>query len=333
MANLQDVTNTLINETKVLEKQSSFEEDEDCNDDEIYSVSNPPSPQNNRRQSLESSDVSDPAANSDMSAQTKSDVNDVNDGRSDRESVNHCNDKTLQTQCKTGKMDAKLASLQANSLFKPVSSENITGEDQQFLYDVVNSVLNANGVGMFKKKRLRGLMIKELCRQKVVNCFLREISDKTKSDIVSDKCINKNVLRGMLDVLQGVVSGLEISLSNFGLGGVTSAYHFLRLAHTHYYGREIKNFNAAQEETLRVSPTESLSNLSDISDATVSANGSGDRSTLVISDSEQDSGHCDASEASEQILTQTKPRKYGERTKKHIFSVCNYFVHKVTSLE
>lgn len=60
-------------------------------------------------------------------------------------------------------------------------------EDQQFLYDVVNSVLNANGVGMFKKKRLRGLMIKELCRQKVVNCFLREICDKKKSDIVSDK--------------------------------------------------------------------------------------------------------------------------------------------------
>ena len=75
----------------------------------------------------------------------------------------------------------------------------------------------------------------------------------------------------MLEVLRAVVFGLEISASNFGLGRVTSAYHFLRIAHTHYYGREIKSVET-EEENIRLSPAESLSNLSDTSDTTVSAN-------------------------------------------------------------
>lgn len=62
----------------------------------------------------------------------------------------------------------------------------LCSEDQQFLHEVVASVLNANGVGMFKKKRLRDLMVKEACRQNVVNKFLLEICDDRKSDVVCD---------------------------------------------------------------------------------------------------------------------------------------------------
>ena len=43
---------------------------------------------------------------------------------------------------------------------------------------------------MFKKKRLRDLMVKEACRQKVVNKFLWEILDDKKSDVVSDMVSN-----------------------------------------------------------------------------------------------------------------------------------------------
>lgn len=46
-------------------------------------------------------------------------------------------------------------------------------------------MLNANGVGIFKKKRLRDLMTKEYCRQSVVESLL-EISDDKKSDVVGD---------------------------------------------------------------------------------------------------------------------------------------------------
>ena len=59
-------------------------------------------------------------------------------------------------------------------------------EDQQFLNEIVTSVLNANGVGMFKKKRLRELMANEICRQKVVNKLLFEMSDEKKTEVVCD---------------------------------------------------------------------------------------------------------------------------------------------------
>jgi hypothetical protein len=85
----------------------------------------------------------------------------------------------------------------------------------------------------------------------------------------------------MLEILRSVVFGLEISASNYGLGRVTSAYHFLRIAHTHYYGRAIKSVEAENDDNSRlsVSPAESISNLSDTSDTTVSANESGGRCT------------------------------------------------------
>ena len=74
----------------------------------------------------------------------------------------------------------------------------------------------------------------------------------------------------MLEILRNVVSGLQVSISSFGLGRVTSAYHFLRIAHTHYYGREIKDLELDADECSRLSPAESTSNLSDNSDTTVS---------------------------------------------------------------
>ena len=81
----------------------------------------------------------------------------------------------------------------------------------------------------------------------------------------------------MLEILRSVVLGLEVSIQNFGLGRVTSAYHFLRIAHTHYYGREIKDLETDKEETSGISPSGSMSNLSDNSDtiSTVSMNESG----------------------------------------------------------
>ena len=64
--------------------------------------------------------------------------------------------------------------------------------------------------------------------------------------------------------------GLEVSISSFGLGRVTSAYHFLRIAHTHYYGSKIEDLEMDFEEGCGISPAESISNLSDNSDTTVS---------------------------------------------------------------
>jgi hypothetical protein len=43
----------------------------------------------------------------------------------------------------------------------------------------------------------------------------------------------------MLKVLQAAVHGLEVTYSNFGLGGMASAFQLLEVAHTHYWSRDL----------------------------------------------------------------------------------------------
>lgn len=43
----------------------------------------------------------------------------------------------------------------------------------------------------------------------------------------------------MLKVLLAAVHGLEVTYSNFGLGGMASAFQLLEIAHTHYWSRDL----------------------------------------------------------------------------------------------
>jgi hypothetical protein len=43
----------------------------------------------------------------------------------------------------------------------------------------------------------------------------------------------------MLKLLQAVIYGLEQTYSNFGLGGMASAFQVLEIAHTHYWTKDL----------------------------------------------------------------------------------------------
>ena len=45
--------------------------------------------------------------------------------------------------------------------------------------------------------------------------------------------------KGYLKLLLAVVAGLEQSYSNYGLGGMASAFQVLEIAHTHYWARDL----------------------------------------------------------------------------------------------
>lgn len=71
----------------------------------------------------------------------------------------------------------------------------------------------------------------------------------------------------MLEVLKAAVYGLEVSVENQNIGGIASAFQFLEIAHTHYYGRDLKEQMAKlrdDDELSVISSSEStISNLSD----------------------------------------------------------------------
>jgi hypothetical protein len=53
--------------------------------------------------------------------------------------------------------------------------------------------------------------------------------------------VSKAVWKGMLKMLLAVVHGLEVTFSNFGLGGMASAFQMLEVAHTHYWSKDFND--------------------------------------------------------------------------------------------
>lgn len=69
-------------------------------------------------------------------------------------------------------------------------------------------------------------------------------------------------------MMKAAVYGFEVSVENQGIGGIASAFQFLEIAHTHYYGRDIKEEIARlrddDDELSVISNSDStISNLSD----------------------------------------------------------------------
>ncbi|XP_035431554.2 MAP kinase-activating death domain protein isoform X10 [Spodoptera frugiperda] len=122
----------------------------------------------------------------------------------------------------------------------PHSRPSANTENQAFLNDLVQHVLEGEGVGWLKLNRLKKLMEDESYRNMVLSKLNRNFNRKTTpNDKVDDVFVSKPVWKGMLKVLQAVVHGLEHTYSNFGLGGMASVFQLAEMAHTHYWSKEI----------------------------------------------------------------------------------------------
>ncbi|XP_049825557.1 MAP kinase-activating death domain protein isoform X1 [Aethina tumida] len=117
-------------------------------------------------------------------------------------------------------------------------------ENQTFLKDVINQVLEGEGVGWLKLNRLKKLMEDESYRNFVLSKLNKTLDRKiAPDDHIDDVCITKPVWKGMLKVLQAIVHGLEVTFGNYGLGGMASAFQLHEIAHTHYWSKELADYN------------------------------------------------------------------------------------------
>nr|CAD7195325.1 unnamed protein product [Timema douglasi] len=113
-------------------------------------------------------------------------------------------------------------------------------ENQAFLKDVVNQVLEGEGVGWLKLNRIKKLMEDESYRNFVVSKLNKTLERKiSPDDHIDDVCVSRPVWKGMLKVLLAVIFGLEQSYANFGLGGMASAFQVLEIAHTHFWSKDL----------------------------------------------------------------------------------------------
>ncbi|KAA0723379.1 MAP kinase-activating death domain protein [Triplophysa tibetana] len=135
----------------------------------------------------------------------------------------------------------------------PQGRANNTSENQQFLKEVVQSVLDGQGVGWLNMKKVRRLLENEQLRVFVLSKLNRAIQSEedAQQEVIRDVEINRKVYKGMLDLLKCTVSSLENSYTNAGLGGMASVFSLLEIAWTHYQTKD--------PEKRKRSPTDGVS--------------------------------------------------------------------------
>ncbi|XP_062949070.1 MAP kinase-activating death domain protein isoform X15 [Cynocephalus volans] len=134
----------------------------------------------------------------------------------------------------------------------PQGRSSNSSENQQFLKEVVHSVLDGQGVGWLNMKKVRRLLESEQLRVFVLSKLNRTVQseDDARQDIIPDVEISRKVYKGMLDLLKCTVLSLEQSYAHAGLGGMASIFGLLEIAQTHYYSKE--------PDKRKRSPTESM---------------------------------------------------------------------------
>ncbi|XP_035991891.1 MAP kinase-activating death domain protein isoform X18 [Fundulus heteroclitus] len=122
----------------------------------------------------------------------------------------------------------------------PQGRVNNTSENQQFLKEVVQSVLDGQGVGWLNMKKVRRLLENEQLRVFVLSKLNRAVQSEedARQEIIRDVEISRKVYKGMLDILKCTVSSLEHSYTNAGLGGMASVFSLLEIARTHYQTKD-----------------------------------------------------------------------------------------------
>jgi hypothetical protein len=62
------------------------------------------------------------------------------------------------------------------------------------------------------------------------------------------------VFKGMVNILQAVIQGLEATFENNGVGGMASTFQLLEIAHTHYWVKDSTTRNDSSPMSERNSP-------------------------------------------------------------------------------
>ncbi|XP_072128217.1 MAP kinase-activating death domain protein isoform X5 [Mobula birostris] len=164
----------------------------------------------------------------------------------------------------------------------PQGRANNSSENQQFLKELVQNVLDGQGVGWLNMKKVRRLLENEQLRVFALSKLNRTIQSEedARLDILKDVEISKKVYRGMLDLLKCCVGSLEHSYSNAGLGGMASVFTLLEIAHTHYYVKGTENTKPQPD----FDPDEKKSQISEDSGTSVTSLQKSDSESIASSE-------------------------------------------------
>ncbi|KRY91174.1 MAP kinase-activating death domain protein, partial [Trichinella pseudospiralis] len=123
---------------------------------------------------------------------------------------------------------------------KRPSADAITNKSQLTVKEACDNVLAGHGVGVFTMHRFRRLMEDESLRilaTKRLN--LHRKNSIQENEYLADVQVSRNVGRGIVRLLQNIISGLEFSFNSVNAPCVASALQVLEIAHSHYWVKEV----------------------------------------------------------------------------------------------
>ena len=180
-------------------------------------------------------------------------------------------------------------------------------ENQKFLKEILQSVLDGQGVGWLKYTRVKRLMEDENYRNFVLSRLNSSLDKKLSNDEehIEDVKVSRPVFKGMAKLLFAIIHGLEHTYNqNNGLGGMASAFQLLEMAHTHYWVRlpNESGANASGQSGGRdgamspmseqsVSPYDSRENLSSMANASSLTSSTSSTSVNALSPGTQQHHH------------------------------------------
>lgn len=134
------------------------------------------------------------------------------------------------------------------------------GDNQLFLRELVNSVLEGDGIGWLKLSRLKKLMEDEQYRSLIIQQLNKSLPRKIgPDDHLEDVQITRNIWKGLLKLLNAMIYGLEQNYFHHGSSsGMASAFTILEIAHTHFWVKEM----TAEEKVSMSATTASCSQTS-----------------------------------------------------------------------
>ncbi|UXI19558.1 hypothetical protein NH340_JMT05501 [Sarcoptes scabiei] len=116
-------------------------------------------------------------------------------------------------------------------------------DNQSFLKESINAVIDGEGIGWLKLSRLKKLMEDEQYRSSVLQHLNKILPRKiSPDDHIEDLQISKNTWKGLLKILKAMIYGLEQNYFHHGSSnGMASAFGILEIAHTHYWIKEMSS--------------------------------------------------------------------------------------------
>uniref|UniRef100_A0AC34Q660 MAP kinase-activating death domain protein n=1 Tax=Panagrolaimus sp. JU765 TaxID=591449 RepID=A0AC34Q660_9BILA len=142
------------------------------------------------------------------------------------------------------------------------STANQQSKNQQMIREICDQIQAGQGIGVFTYPKIKRLLEDESLRELVCSKLNLGLDlHYTEDDFLVDRQLSKSQYKGYLKIFQACISGLEQSYNTPGSHGLSSMFHVLEIAHSHYWSENDATTPGSGTTSTAGTPSVSMQNL------------------------------------------------------------------------